>query len=309
LRPLFQAAIIGLVVSIVLAVLVSNSVARPLRRTTAAASAIARGDYAQRAPEQGPHEVRELAHSFNQMAATVQRTQEMERDFLANVSHELKTPLTSIQGYSQAILDGAAAQPGYAAKVIHEEAARMHRMVEDLLDLARIESGQTPLRREHVHLGELLRSVADNLALRAAEQHISLQHTVGAVPDITGDNDRLAQVFTNLIDNAIAHTPPGGNVTLAARPADSGVEVAVNDTGKGIPPQDQERIFERFYQVDKSRARASRQGTGLGLTISKEIVEAHHGRIRVESVEGKGTTFYVWLPLPRPADETVPRVS
>ncbi len=309
LGPLIQAAVIGLCASAFLAILISNSVVRPLRRTARAVTAIASGDYEHQTPEAGPSEVRDLARSFNRMAEKVQHTQKMQRDFLANVSHELKTPLTSIQGFAQAILDGAAAQPAFAAKVIYEEAGRMGRLVEDLLDLARIESGQAPFRREHVPLTELVRSVIDHLTLRAAEQHISLEQVVNPLPNITGDNDRLAQVFTNLMDNAITHTPPGGQILVRAAPANGGIEISVRDTGKGIPPEDLSRIFERFYQVDKSRARAGRQGTGLGLTISKEIVEAHGGTIRAESSEGKGTTFLVWLPLPRPGDETVPRLS
>src|SRR5574341_749210 len=305
LGPLIQAGIIGLCASALLAVLVSNSVVRPLRRTARAANAIASGDYEQRAPEVGPSEVQELARSFNQMVEKVQHTQKTQRDFLANVSHELKTPLTSIQGFAQAILDGAAAQPTFAAKVIFEETGRMHRLVEDLLDRARIESGQASFRREHVPLRDLLRSVIDQLALRAAEQHVTLEQVVSPLPNITGDNDRLAQVFTNLIDNAITHTPPGGQIMVRAAPVDGGIRIDVSDTGKGIPPEDLSRRCERFYQVDKSRARAGRRGTGLGLTISKEIIEAHGGTIHAESAEGKGTAFLVWLPLPRPGDETV----
>lgn len=309
LPSLIQAGTISLVVSVVLAVLISNSVARPLRLTASAANAIAGGDYGQQAPEVGPREVRDLARAFNNMSEQVQRAQQTQRDFLANVSHELKTPLTSIQGYSQAILDGAAASPKRAARVIYDEAGRMRRLVEDLLDLARIESGQAHLSRGHVNLSELLHSVLEGLALRAAEQGVTLAHEVNTLPGLTGDNDRLAQVFANLIDNALTHTPAGGQVMVSAGRADSGVQIAVSDTGKGISAKDLSRIFERFYQVDKSRTRTGRKGTGLGLTISKEIIEAHGGTIRVESIVGEGTTFTVWLPLPRPTDETVARSS
>jgi signal transduction histidine kinase len=284
-------------------------VAGPLRRTAAAANAIAGGEYDHLAPIEGPQEVQELGRAFNAMAQQVQRTQQTQRDFLANVSHELKTPLTSIQGYAQAILDGAAAQPGYAAGVIYEEAARMHRLVEDLLDLARIESGQTPFRREHVLLSDLLKSVMEHLSLRASDNNVRLMHSFNSVRPITGDNDRLAQVFTNLIDNAITHTPSGGEVRVSAKSVPGGIEVAITDSGKGIPADDLSRIFERFYQVDKSRSRGGHPGTGLGLTISKEIIEVHGGRIAVESMEGHGTTFVLWLPSPRSADETVPRLK
>ncbi len=309
LRPLAQAGLIGVLLAIVFAVLISSSVTRPLRRTAAAANAIADGNYDQQAPEEGPREVRDLAQSFNEMVQQVQASQELQREFLANVSHELKTPLTSIQGFSQAILDGAADNPGRAARIIHDEAGRMRRMVDDLLDLARIESGQTKLRREYISLSELLTHVLENLSLRAAEQQVTLGHEISPLPRLTGDPDRLAQVFTNLVDNALTHTPAGGQISvLAAREDGGGVQISISDTGKGIPPEDLPHVFERFYQVDKSRKRSGQKGTGLGLTISKEITEAHGGKIWAESAEGQGTTFRVWLPLPRPHDETVSRI-
>jgi two-component system phosphate regulon sensor histidine kinase PhoR len=143
--------------------------------------------------------------------------------------------------------------------------------------------------------------------LRAAEKNISLVRDVSEVPHLTGDGDRLAQVFTNLIDNAITHTPESGQVTVRAVQHAGGVQVTVSDTGPGIPPEDLSRIFERFYQVDKSRVRGDKKGTGLGLTISKEIVEAHGGRIQADSVAGQGASFMIWLPLPQPSDETVVR--
>lgn len=297
LRPLSQAGLIGLIVAVVLAVGVAASVARPLRRAAAAAHAIAAGDYSQRVPEHGADEAREMARAFNHMADEVQRVQQTQRDFLANAAHELKTPLTSIQGYSQAILDGAASDPDHAAQIIYDEAGRMRRLVEDLLDLARIESGQAALRRELVDLVQLLEMVLDNFALRAAEKGVTLLREIFPLPRVTGDSDRLAQVFTNLLDNAIAYTPSGGQVTVHTMQQGDGVAVRIKDNGPGIPAEDLDRIFERFYQVDKSRVRGARKGTGLGLTISREIVEAHGGRIQAESQEGGGTCFTVWLPL------------
>ncbi len=304
MRPLIQAGTLALCAAVVLAALISNSVARPLKRAAWAARAVAAGNYQTRAPEAGPQEVRDLARAFNSMVVEVQTAQQIQRDFLANVSHELKTPLTSIQGYSQAILDGAAPQPSVAAQVIYDEAGRMHRLVEDLLVLARIESGQAMLQRGPIQIGELIDTLVDRHALRAHDKGITLCAKCEKLPDIMGDHDRLLQVFSNLIDNAITYTPPGGQVAVRGIARDRGVIVQVSDTGKGIPASDLSRIFERFYQVDKARARGSLQGAGLGLTISKEIVEAHGGSIRVESEEGHGTTFTVWLPrgLPEEAD-------
>ncbi|NDJ52380.1 MAG: HAMP domain-containing protein [Chloroflexi bacterium] len=294
--PLMQAGCVGILVASAFAIIISSSVARPLRKTAYAANALAAGDYSVSAPESGPREVAEVGRAFNVMSNEIQKAQQTQRDFLANVSHELKTPLTSIQGFAQAILDGAAPDPTRPASIIYAEANRMKRLVHDLLDLARIESGNAPMRLEQMDMNALLKAIVDRFEIAARKKDISLNLVVQPVPQIMGDGDRLAQVFTNLIDNAIRHTPSHGMVTVSARPVNGGVQASVSDTGRGIPSEALERIFERFYQVDKSRKRAGRQGTGLGLTISKEIVEAHEGEIHVESGENQGTTFVVWLP-------------
>ncbi|GAB4468130.1 MAG: hypothetical protein Kow00124_02040 [Anaerolineae bacterium] len=308
IRPLIQAGLVGVLVALIVAALITNWVSRPLRALAGAASQIADGDYSRRAPESGPREIQEVARVFNRMADQVQRSQQTQREFLANVSHELKTPLTSIEGYSQAILDEAAI-PERAAAVIYDEARRMRRMVEELLDLARIESGQTPLRRVRVDLGGVLGAVLERLSIQAAEKGITLVREVGQLPHITGDGDRLAQVFNNLLANALDFTPPGGQVKVSARREADQVHVMVQDTGPGIPAADLERIFERFYQVDKSRARSSdRAGMGLGLAIAREMVQAHGGRIEAESPASGGAVFHVWLPLPRPDDPTAERL-
>lgn len=318
LQQLALSGCLGGLLAVLLALLISWSVSSPLRRLASAANAIAQGDYDHRVAIQGPTEVQELAQSFNSMAEQVKASQQSQRDFLANVSHDLKTPLTSIQGFAQAITDGAARDPESvrrSAGVIQDEAQRMSRMVAELLDLARIESGQIVMRREAVHLDAVLRDCASKLALYARQAGVKLETQVpDDLPVITGDGDRLAQAITNLLDNALKHTPEGGKVTLAARSLSgssivrrgktwpAGVEVAVSDTGSGIPPEDLSRIFERFYQVDKSRQRGG--GLGLGLAIVRQIVEAHNGIIRAESVVGLGSRFSVTLPLDADTDIT-----
>ncbi len=306
LPPVVQAGAVALVLSVLLALLISRSVAAPLRRVAGAVEGIARGKTGTRAPVSGPAEVRALARSFNTMADRVEATQQSQRDFVANVSHELKTPLTSIQGFSQALLDGTAATPeatARAARVIHEEAERMRRLVDELLVLARFDAGQMVMARDPVELDLLLRGCAEKLAPQAQAAGVVLELDVSEQLFVTGDGDRLAQVFANLLDNSVAHTPAGGKVTLAARRVDEkhGVEVTVTDTGEGIPPEALSRIFERFYQVDKSRHRS--RGAGLGLAITREIVEAHSGTITTESVMGLGTRFTVRLPA-RKGDAT-----
>ena len=311
------ASVLAAIISLLLAVLIARSISRPLQRVTAATEEIARGNYDLTLNITSPDEVRRLAASFNSMARQVKASRQAQRDFVANVSHELKTPLTSIQGYSQAILDGTARGEEAvqrAAGIIHDEAGRMRRLVEGLLDLARIESGQVVMAQETVDLGHVLGDCVDKLALRAQEGGITLSLDVPDLPPVLGDGDRLAQVITNLLDNALKHTPSGGRVTVEAEevreaqalraiePAlDSAVSlpavvVTVSDTGCGIPPEELSRIFERFYQVDKSRA-SGKSGVGLGLAIAQEIVAAHGGRIAVQSVAGVGTKFIVALPV------------
>ena len=301
LRPLAQAGLTSLCLSLVLAFLIAGSVAAPLRRLARAAQDMARGQYDQSLPLNGPAEVRAVAGAFNDMARRVRQGRQTQRDFLANVSHELKTPLTSIQGFAQAILDGTAEGPEAqrrSATVIYDEAERMRRLVDGLLDLARLDAGQQALIRGPVDLAALLRSAVERMELRAADKNVSLRQEIGPLPPLVADGDRLAQVVANLLDNALKHTPAGGMVTLAAAPAaEAGaVEISVIDTGPGIAAEDLSRIFERFYQVDKSRQAAGR-GAGLGLAISREIVAAHGGQIRGESVVGLGSKFVVRLPV------------
>jgi signal transduction histidine kinase len=250
-----------------------------------------------------PDEAHRLAQSFNTMTRAVEVSQRSQRDFVANVSHELKTPLTSIQGFAQAILDGTASdEPAIhrAASVIQGEAERLSRIVGRLLDLTRLESGEVSMTWSAVDLAKLARSSADRFALLAGQKGVHLALDLPDSVPIIGDGDRLTEVLTNLVDNALNHTEPGGRIGLAVSDAnDDSVTVSVTDTGRGIPAEDLPRIFERFYQVDKSRSRqtsAGRPGVGLGLAIVSEIVRAHNGRVNVESVLGVGSRFAVTLP-------------
>ena len=301
LTPLLQSAGLAIVAAALLSVALARSVARPLRQMAVVAQEIAQGRYQQSAPVSGPVEVRSLGQAINQMAAQVQANTQSQQDFLANVSHELRTPLTSIQGFAQAMLDGAVTTPEgvqRSANIIYGEADRLRRMVDGLLDLARLQPGLRPLNRTSIDLRALLTAQVEKFGLRAQQGGVALSAALPpTLPALTGDADRLAQVFGNLMDNALKHTPAGGQVTVSAAAVLGGVEVSVADTGSGIPAADLPRIFERFYQVDKSRVRAAGGGAGLGLAISQEIVAAHGGSIRVESQLGKGgTRFVVVLP-------------
>ena len=304
LPPVIRAGVVASALSVLLAWIISRSVTAPIRRVAGAAEAIARGESGVQATVSGPTEVQALARSFNTMLAQVEAAQRSQQDFVANVSHELKTPLTSIQGFSQALLDGTASTPetvSRAAHIIHEEAKRMRRMVDELLTLARFDAGRFVLAQEPVLLAPLLETCVEMLTPQAQSSGVTL--TLSTPPDaesitVIGDRDRLAQVFTNLLDNAITHSPQEGKVTVEMQTKDAQVVVTVADTGAGIPPEDLPRIFERFYQVDKSRRR--KRGVGLGLAITKEVVEAHGGQIAVESIVGMGSRFTIHLPLHEP---------
>lgn len=304
---LFQAVIIGLFFAFVASFMFVRWISHPLDQISHTAGAIAAGDYSQRTAISGPHELRLTASAFNQMVEQVEITQQAQRDFLANVSHDLKTPLTSIQGFAQAIYEGVAEgqQAQKSAEIIESEALRMNRMVNDLLELARIQSGRLEMMRSTIDIQRILETVGRSLQIKAQQKSVTLHVDIPRLPHIAGDGDRLAQVFTNLTDNAIKHTASHGEVWLRAETNNTGIQIEVEDTGEGIPAEDISRIFERFYQVDKSRAK--RQGTGLGLAISKEIVDAHGGRITVESEVNRGTTFTVWLPQPHhdPGDTVI----
>ena len=317
------AGVVALLVSLLLGILIARSIALPLQQVAAATGAVAAGDYKHRLPEKGPPEIKRVAASFNVMAGQVQASQQAMRDFVSNVSHELKTPLTSIQGFSQAIVEDAThddAARRRAAGIIHQEASRMSRLVEDLLDLARIDSGQVMMHKTPLELTQILNNTVERLLPQAVKKDVKLVTDWAKLPLIVGDGDRLAQVFTNFLDNAVKHTPSGGQVTLRGtvakglprlRPVRAGlvrrdatttvsergdfVEISISDTGPGIPPADLARIFERFYQVDKSRKRG--RGTGLGLAITKEIIEAHGGYVRADSRPGAGTKFVILLPI------------
>ncbi len=306
--PFLAAAGLALMISLILAWLLARWISEPLRKMAAAARQVAAGDFDVRIPLAGPAEAQAVAATFNDMVREVNDSHQVQREFVANVSHELKTPLTSIQGFAQAIKDGTAADPAQrqrAAQIIFDESDRLRRLVEALLDLARLEAGQVAFARQPVELGEILKRVADQQGLSAAKAGVSIQRDwPPSLPVLIGDGDRLSQVFINLVDNAIQHSPPGGKILIQADAGAGRVRVSVADQGAGIRPEDQKRIFERFYQVDKARPGGVGRGTGLGLSISREIVSAHGGEIKVDSAPGQGARFSVELPLSQPTDTT-----
>jgi two-component system, OmpR family, phosphate regulon sensor histidine kinase PhoR len=231
--------------------------------------------------------------------SAIRRLEKMRSEFVANVSHELKTPVTSIKGFAETLLDGAMEDKELLRnflEIIYKESDRLHRLINDILDLSKIEQKRVPLHTIKFNLVELMHRIGQNLQEKVHSKKIDL---ILPNPDqrieLEGDHDRLQQVFTNLIDNALSYTPEKGTIQVVAEEKDGEIQISVMDNGIGIPEKELGRIFERFYRVDKGRSRNS-GGTGLGLSIVKHLVESHHGHIHVESIEGKGSCFRVILP-------------
>ena len=230
----------------------------------------------------------------------LRQLERVRTEFVANVSHELRTPLTAIQGYLETLLSGALEEPENARRfleIVLRHSERLGRLLNDLTDLSNIELGKVTLRKESVLLDELVASVVAIIGPRAARSGVTVTaNTPAEVPAVAADRDRLVQVLINLVDNAVKYTPEGGTVTVITRGGDGTVEIAVADTGIGIPAADLPRITERFYRVDKARSREL-GGTGLGLAIVKHLVLAHGGELRIESQEQQGTTVRFTLPI------------
>jgi len=296
-----------------LSVWVAGSVIRNLTPVITGTQQIAAGRLDYRVPTDGSslREVALLAQSFNGMAERVQQSQQAQRNFVANVSHDLKTPLTSIQGFAQALLDGAAMNPtaqARAAEIIHSEAQRLDKLVNELLEAMNLDSGQLQLNRQPFDLNQHLADLLHAYTVRSEQSDIKLVWQPVTTPlVIHADVDYLQRVFSNLLDNAFAHTPSGGTITVRTTTVmllgkgERAVEVSLADTGKGIPSRDLPYIFDRFYQVDKSRS--GKRGFGLGLSIVRGMVEAHGGTVGVESTEGRGSRFWVRLPLRQALDD------
>jgi two-component system, OmpR family, phosphate regulon sensor histidine kinase PhoR len=235
----------------------------------------------------------------------VERVEKTRRDFIANVSHELRTPLTSIQGYAETLLDaGGNGNTREFLEIIRKNASRMGRLTEDLLTLARVESGETEFDLQSHSAAELLHEAQQNFQEMLKSSGMEMEIAESTPTAVLADTDAVQQVLTNLIDNAFKYGAGGGRIVLGARQAETGVEFYVRDFGSGIASEHLPRLFERFYRVDKARSRES-GGTGLGLAIAKHIVLAHGGRIRVESTLGHGSTFFFTLPLGVPANATI----
>ncbi len=326
-HALWMAGGIALIVAVLLGLAISRQITAPLQRITSAARRVAGGDFSQQVEVKSRDELATLAEAFNTMASTLARDEQQRKRLLSDIAHELRTPLSIVQGNLEAMVDGVVEATPQRLTSIREEVLLLNRLVTDLRDISVAESGHLQLHLEPVDVGGLIQAAASVAQAEAEGRGIEVvAHLAEKLPLVAADADRVAQVLRNLLSNALRYTPPGGVITLAAtttneqpsesyqpsvispqlargqsalRPPTPFVLVTVTDTGSGIPPSDLRNIFDRFYRVDKSRARAS-GGTGLGLAVAKQLVEAQGGRIWAESEPGKGSTFRFTLPLAAP---------
>jgi len=279
----------------------SRRIVAPVQTLSAASQSIAEGHYDERVQVHGADEIAQLASSFNQMATQLEQVESMRRQLIGDVTHELRTPLTSIKGYMEGLVDGVLPAIPETFNQIHREADRLSRLVDDLQELSRVEAKAYSLDVRSVTVSNLVQTTVKRLSPQANAKRINLRLNLPAdLPPLLADEDRITQVLVNLVANAIQYTPEGGDVTIsAARQADE-MYISVKDTGIGIPPEHIDNLFTRFYRVDKSRSRNAGGGSGIGLTIARHFVEAHGGRIWVESKgEDQGSTFTFSLKVAR----------
>lgn len=293
-------------VAVALGLLLARQIASPTRALTAAARLVADGDYGQRVPVRSRDELGELAVAFNSMAEALGHQEELRRRLVADIAHELRTPLAIIQANLEAILDGVRPLSTAAVEDIHEETQLLARLVTDLRDLSLAEAGQLTLRREPTDLGALARAAVTKFEARARDKGIRLRlEAADVLPQANVDPDRAAQILGNLLDNALRHTPEDGMITVSVQPAPDAVQVTVADSGPGIPTEHLPYIFHRFYRADPARSR-KQGGSGIGLAVVKQLTEAHGARVRVESSAGQGTVFHLQFPIAASAAARVP---
>jgi len=288
--------LVAVAIAVILAFFLSRLTLTPVKALTSAAERLGRGDFSQRVQIENKGEMGELARTFNSMAGDLERAEKLRQNMVADIAHELRTPLSNIRGYLEALRDGVMKPDKKTIRSLYEEASLLSRLVDDLQELSLAEAGELKLVRRAEDIGELVRQAVTAAEAQKRAKEVSLAVELPELPPVNIDSRRIGEVLRNLLENAVAHTGPGDTITVAARQLDRLVEISVTDTGEGISAKELPNIFERFYRVDKSRTRAT-GGSGLGLTIAKRLVEAHGGRIEVQSEPGKGSRFAFTVPV------------
>jgi signal transduction histidine kinase len=284
-------------IAVLLTFFLSRRILSPVKALISAARQFGKGNFSRRVDYKGKGELGELASSFNSMADDLERTEQLRRNMVADIAHELRTPLSNLKGYLEAITDGVVKPDESAIRSLNEEASSLSRLVADLQELSLADAGELKINVQLEDVNKLIKETISGLQPKATDKKIKLTtDLLEGLPLLKIDAHRIKQVLNNLLDNAMAHTGKGGTINITTCVQADKAFISVSDTGKGIPPKDLPVIFERFYRVDKSRARTT-GGSGLGLTIAKRLVEAHGGTISAESQKGKGSTFTFTLPV------------
>src|SRR6266498_4488221 len=293
---LLYGALVGAVIAWLLGILLSRTLTRPIRELTRATHAVSEGDLSQQVPVRSKDELGELAKAFNKMSAQLSRSVNARKQMTADIAHELRTPLSLILGHAEAVHDGVLPPTPENFEIIREEATRLEHLVNDLRLLSLADAGELSIQMQDIEPQRLVNEVASLYQYQAQKKNIRFDLDVAPdLPMIEVDPGRMTQVLTNILDNALRHTPEGGRISLAAYETDTMVELSVQDSGPGLHMEDVDRIFERFYRADASRQRED-GGSGLGLAIAKSIVQAHGGQLSAESEPGLGLKVKIRLP-------------
>ena len=296
-RYFLWGGLIAIIIALILTYFFSRRILSPVRALTQAANRLGRGDFSQRVDIKGNTELDQLGNTFNTMADNLGRAEELRKNMVADIAHELRNPLANIKGYLEAAQDGLIETNVDTVRKLDEEATLLTRLVDDLQELSLAEAGELKLECAPTEIGKIIETTTQMMQTKASQKELNLEFTLADnLSEINVDIHRISQVLHNLIENAITATPAGGTVSISAQKIEDYIEVSVKDTGEGIPADDLENIFERLYRVDKSRARAT-GGRGLGLTIARRLVEAHGGKLTVESEPGKGSCFRFTIPI------------
>jgi signal transduction histidine kinase len=297
-QALLVATGVAVVAAVAASLFVTGRIVSPLRQLAAASRRLADGHYAERVPIRSNDELGELGRSFNVMADALEATERRRRELIGDVAHELRTPIATLEGYLEGLLDGVVEPNEQTWARLHGEAGRLRRLVDDLQELSRAEAHQIPLAVRPTDPADIARIAIDRLQPAFTEKGLALSsHVPSRLSPVAADPDRAVQVLSNLLNNALRYTPAPGQVHVKVCTVDDGVQYSVSDSGVGIDAADLAHVFDRFYRVDKSRSRAL-GGSGIGLTISRALVEAMGGRIWAESAgHGQGSTFSFWLPI------------
>src|SRR6266498_2820608 len=293
---LLYGALIGAVIALLLGVFLSRTLTRPIRELTQATHAVSEGDLSQQVQVRSKDELGELAQAFNKMSSELSRSVNSRKQMTADIAHELRTPLSLILGHAEAVHDGVLPPSRENFEIIREEATRLEHLVNDLRILSLADAGELSINPQRVEPDRLLQEVAAIYQYQTQRKNIRLDLDIASpLSDIEVDPGRMTQVLTNIVDNALRHTPQGGRIVLSAKDANDQVELAIQDNGPGLKAEDIDRIFDRFYRTDSSRQRED-GGSGLGLAIARSIVQAHGGQLSAESEAGKGLKVIVRLP-------------